>query len=242
MIKRRNIDLNADVGEGTPWDELLFASGISSANIACGAHAGGVAEMDNACRLAARHDVAVGAHPGHRDRDGFGRRVIPITPADVPQLVRPQIHALASIAKSHALPMRHVKAHGALYHQIGASPDLAASFVAAVAAEAPGVLIYGLPGSALEEACEGHLTFVAEGFADRGYDSSGLLIPRTIPGALLSNTDVVAAQALQLVASGRIDTLCIHGDGEHAHRLMLMAASALRDAGYEIKPPGSSSP
>lgn len=233
------IDLNADVGEGGAWDAELFASGISSANIACGAHAGDAATMAAACALAARHGVAAGAHPGFEDRENFGRREVVIDAEGVSRLIARQLRALAVHAAGAGPRIRHVKPHGALYHVLDREPELARAFLVAVFAEAPRAAIFGPPAGALREAAERHgVEFVAEGFIDRGYRSDGTLVPRGEAGAVLHDEAAAVAQALALADSGRVRTLCVHGDGPDATRLLRAAREALTRAGYRIRSPG----
>jgi UPF0271 protein len=233
------IDLNADVGEGGDSDARLFASGITSANVACGAHAGDDATMAAACALAARHGVALGAHPGYADRAGFGRREHPLELAELGVLLADQVRALQVHARAAGLAIRHVKPHGALYHFLNREAEHALLFAASVAALVPGAVIFGPPLGALREACEvARVRFVAEGFIDRGYRADGSLIPRGEPRALLHDEEAAVAQALRLVRSGGVGTLCVHGDGVHAARLLAAARAGLVAEGFTASAPG----
>ena len=233
-----SIDLNADLGEGGAQDEALFAAGISSANIACGAHAGDAATMAAACALAARHGVAIGAHPGFADREGFGRRERLLGLAELGLLLAEQIHALRRHADAAGLPIRHVKPHGALYHFLNREREHALLFAGSLRSLAPGAAIFGPPEGALREAAEAAgLPFVAEGFIDRGYRADGTLAPRGEPGAVLHDEKAVVAQALALARGGRVGTLCVHGDGPAAARLLRAARAALAEAGFRIAAP-----
>jgi UPF0271 protein len=233
------IDLNADVGEGGAMDGALFAAGISSANVACGAHAGDVETMEAACALAARHGVALGAHPGHADRGGFGRRELPLTRDEAKSLLRAQFSRLAEAARRTRLAVRHVKPHGALYHQANRERWLAELLVSIAATDFPRAAVFGPPEGALREAAmAAGVTFVPEGFIDRGYRADGTLIPRQEPGAVLHEESAAVAQALALARSGRADTLCVHGDGPHALKLLIAARAALLADGFRIAAPG----
>jgi len=217
MSSDNPIDLNADVGEGFPWDRDLILGGITSANIACGAHAGGEREMNDACGWAAEAKVRIGAHPGFADRAGFGRIAQPLDPAQVTALILPQWRRLHAVAARHGLALHHIKAHGALYHQLDIDPDLAAAFADVVRSlHGPGVsapVVFGPPDGTLRNAClAAGLTFWPEGFPDRAYGPDGRLLPRTDPGACLDDPAEIAAQAVRLARSGRFKTLCLHGD------------------------------
>lgn len=232
------IDLNADVGEGGAQDAALFAAGISSANVACGAHAGDVATMAAACALAARHGVALGAHPGHADRAGFGRREISLTRDEAETLLGAQFFLLAQEGERAGVPIRHVKPHGALYHQANREDWLARLLVETMRMRFPDAALFGPPDGALRLAAEGARTlFVAEGFIDRGYRADGTLVPRGEPGAVLHSEADAVRQALTLAGSGRVRTLCVHGDGPNALRLLIAARGALVGAGFRIAAP-----
>jgi UPF0271 protein len=236
----RSIDLNADVGEGGARDALLFASGITSANVACGAHAGDDATMIEACALAVRHGVALGAHPGYADRENFGRAEYPLELARLGILVGDQMRVLQAHARRAGLVIRHVKPHGALYHFLNREAEHALLFAASVKALATGAAIFGPPAGELREACDvAGVRFVAEGFIDRGYRGDGSLIPRGEPGAELHDETAAVAQALALARSGRVQTLCVHGDGVAAARLLAAARAALAAEGFRLSAPAS---
>lgn len=233
----RRIDLNADVGEGGAGDAALFASGITSANVACGAHAGDERTMAAACALAARHGVALGAHPGFADREHFGRREPVAKPglAALGILLAEQLQALRRHADAAGVAIRHVKPHGALYHFLNREPEHALLFAGSMRSLAPGAAVFGPPAGALREAAEAAgLRFVAEGFIDRAYRADGTLVPRGEPGALLHDEAAAVAQALALAGTGRFGTLCVHGDGPEALRLLVAARSALQAAGIGL--------
>ncbi len=236
--RAKTIDLNADVGEGGAQDAALFAAGISSANVACGAHAGDPATMAAACELAARHGVALGAHPGHADRPGFGRRELPLVRDEAETLLRAQFLLLAEAAKRADLAPRHVKPHGALYHQANRERWLAELLVDLVRRDFPGATVFGPPAGELRDAAlAAGGGFVPEGFIDRGYRIDGSLIPRGETGAVLHDESAVVAQALALARSGRVKTLCVHGDGPDAARLLAAARAALVADGFRIGAP-----
>lgn len=234
-----HIDLNADAGEGGGQDEALFAAGITSANIACGGHAGDAVSMAEACERCVRHGVALGAHPGFADREFFGRRELSLDEDGLERLVDGQVGALREVAMRHAgLLIRHVKPHGALYHLLNREVKLAERFVAVVRRVAPGARIYGPPAGALREAAaRGGVGFVAEGFMDRAYRSDGSLVPRGEPGACLEDEEAVVAQALRLARRGEVGTLCVHGDGPSAARLLAAARRGLVAANFKIASP-----
>ncbi|HAV2020356.1 5-oxoprolinase subunit PxpA [Citrobacter koseri] len=223
-----NIDLNADLGEGCASDAALLQL-VSSANIACGFHAGDAQTMLASVREALKNGVAVGAHPSFPDRENFGRTAMTLPPETVYAQTLYQIGALAAIARAEGGVMRHVKPHGMLYNQAAKDPQLADAIARAVHACDPSLILVGLAGSELIRAGEHYgLTTRQEVFADRGYQADGSLVPRTQPGALVEDEEHALAQTLGMVESGRVksitgewanvvaQTVCIHGDGEHA--------------------------
>ncbi len=223
-----NIDLNADLGEGCASDAALLQL-VSSANIACGFHAGDAQTMLASVREALKNGVAIGAHPSFPDRENFGRTAMTLPPETVYAQTLYQIGALAAIARAEGGVMRHVKPHGMLYNQAAKDPQLADAIASAVHACDPSLILVGLAGSELIRAGEHYgLTTRQEVFADRGYQADGSLVPRTQPGALVEDEEHALAQTLGMVESGRVksitgewanvvaQTVCIHGDGEHA--------------------------
>ncbi|MDM3005833.1 5-oxoprolinase subunit PxpA [Citrobacter sp. CK188] len=223
-----NIDLNADLGEGCASDAALLQL-VSSANIACGFHAGDAQTMLASVREALKNGVAIGAHPSFPDRENFGRTAMTLPPETVYAQTLYQIGALAAIARAEGGVMRHVKLHGMLYNQAAKDPQLADAIARAVHACDPSLILVGLAGSELIRAGEHYgLTTRQEVFADRGYQADGSLVPRTQPGALVEDEEHALAQTLGMVESGRVksitgewanvvaQTVCIHGDGEHA--------------------------
>lgn len=249
MTSTPTIDLNADLGEGVPFEDRIMPF-ISSANIACGGHAGDETTMRDSLRLAARQGVAAGAHPGFPDREGFGRRELHFPPDEVTAFVREQIEALKSVAAREGVPLRHVKPHGMLYNMAVRDAELAAA-IARAAAESGLPLYFGLAGGAgtmLGAAQAQGLTAVGEGFADRGYAPDGSLWPRGQAGALLP-MDAAVRQALSIALHGSTlavtgepvavpaRTLCLHGDGAEAADLAGALRRALEAAGVRVTAP-----
>lgn len=232
---RRTIDLNCDLGEGGPYDVELMPL-VSSANIACGGHAGDPDTMAAAVPLARRHGVAIGAHPGHVDPEHFGRHELPIAPAAAAALVIDQVAALEAIAGE---PPQHVKLHGGLYHQAGRDEAIGAAIVRAILARWPRMMLVAFAGSPLVAVARRRgLAVAEEAFLDRAYAADGLLLPRSQPGAMIDDPHEAAARAVRLACEGVVeavdgthlviaaDTLCIHGDGTRS----LVIARAVRDA------------
>jgi UPF0271 protein len=247
------IDLNADVGEAFgAWsmgvDEALFAY-VTSANVACGFHAGDPSVIDRTVARAARAGVALGAHPGYCDLRGFGRREMRLPAAEVEADVVYQVGALAAFAHAHGAPLRHVKPHGALYNQAADDAELAQAIARGVARVDRGLVMVGLAGSrAMREAASAAgLRFAAEAFVDRAYEASGRLVPRSRPGAVTSDPAAAAAAALRLArdrtvltTSGReiaveADTLCLHGDNPRALDVARAVREALAGAGVSVQ-------
>ena len=228
-MSRPSIDINSDMGESFgAWrmgaDEGLMAH-LSSANIACGAHAGDATVMRRTVRLARDHGVTVGAHPGFPDLQGFGRREMTMDPRDLEDCIVAQIGALAGIARAEGVTLGHVKAHGALYNMAVRNRTLADAIARAIASFDRSLVMFGLPGSELLEAGRAAgLRVAAEGFADRSYEADGSLTPRSRPGAVIHDADAVVTRAVRMVRDGvvltatgetlplRIDTICVHGD------------------------------
>ena len=222
------IDLNADLGEGCASDAELLTL-VSSANIACGFHAGDAQTMQACVREAIKNGVAIGAHPSFPDRENFGRSAMQLPPETVYAQTLYQIGALATIARAQGGVMRHVKPHGMLYNQAAVEPALAEAIARAVKAVDPALRLVGLAGSELIRAGEKQgLATRQEVFADRGYQADGTLVPRGQPGALITSDELALAQTLEMVrhhrvrtldgtwAAVRAETVCLHGDGEHA--------------------------
>ena len=241
------IDLNCDLGEGAGRDVELMPL-VTSANIACGAHAGDEPSMRAAVRLARRHGVAIGAHPGFADRSGFGRREQALTPAEARELVLTQVSVLRRIAAEEGCAFGHVKLHGAFYNQAARDPVLAEAVHAAVLeAGVPALLV---PASSVQERISrerGGLAVVAEVFADRAYLADGSLAPRALPGAVIGDEATAVRQVARLVREGRVraitgedvllrgGTVCLHGDGVRAVEFARRLREALTAMSVEVK-------
>ena len=244
------IDINCDMGESYGrWvlghDEAVMRY-ISSANVACGGHAGDPNVMEQTVLLAKEHGVAVGAHPGYQDLAGFGRRVLPMSVDELRRSITAQIGALYAIARSVGVELHHVKAHGALYNLACVSPPDAQAIALAVRSFSQDLPLYCPPGSQMEAAAnEAGIDVVSEGFMDRLYEPSGLLVDRHVPGSVL-NDPIEAAQQALLLANGTVSardgstiqlkaqTLCVHGDNPAILALLPAARAALEEAGYVI--------
>jgi 5-oxoprolinase (ATP-hydrolysing) subunit A len=213
-LQSRSIDLNADLGEGFPNDRALLEL-VTSASVCCNAHAGSDEVIRATLTAAKQAGVAVGAHPGYRDRDGFGRRDQNLGRNETVVLICEQIEYLSSVAEAIGLEVRFLKPHGALYNQAQREKDVAAAVV--FAAELHHLPLLGLPRSLLEvEARNQRRPYIAEGFPDRRYRDDGSLVPRSEPDAILHDPAEIAAQVLRLVNERRVASLCIHGDDPRA--------------------------
>lgn len=246
------IDLNCDLGEsfgaykiGKDEEVLSF---ISSANIACGFHAGDPHVINQTVQLAKKYGVAIGAHPGFQDLAGFGRRAMAVSPKDVYDLVLYQIGALAAFCKAHEVKLSHVKPHGALYNMAAVDTTLAEAIAKAVRIFDPTLSLYGLAGSKLIEAGEKYgLHTVSEVFADRTYQPDGTLTPRTQEDAVIHDSNIAIKQVLQMVkeqtvqtTTGEIipikaDSICVHGDNDQALQFVQELRQALTNEGITIK-------
>ena len=247
------IDLNCDMGEsfgnyslGNDHQILDF---VTSANIACGYHAGDPSVMRATVLLALAKGVAIGAHPGYPDLQGFGRRYMNITPEEVRDMVVYQVGALDAFVRAEGGSMRHVKAHGALYNAAAVEADLAEAIAQAVHSVDPELILVGLSGSELVSAGEAvGLPTASEAFADRTYQDDGTLTPRTRPDALIDEDEKAVRQTIRLAREGGVrsqggaevevqaDTICIHGDGPHALSFARSIREGLEAAGIEVKP------
>ena len=245
----RTIDLNADVGEGCGQDGALMPL-ISSANIACGLHAGDGDSMREAVARALEHGVAIGAHPSFPDREHFGRRETQLGARELHECIVAQIDTLASVAAAAGTRLRHVKPHGALYNMAARDEELAETVVTAIRSLDPSLMLFGLAGSALLAAAERLGTrAVGEAFADRAYRSDGSLLPRDQPGSVLHSHADVAARAVTMVQDGEVvavdgsrvriaaDTICVHGDTPGAAALARRIRAALAEAGVRVVSP-----
>ena len=244
----RSIDLNADLGEGGGTDTELLAA-VTSASVACGAHAGSEDLMRSTVRAARAAGVVVGAHPGYPDREEFGRHELRAAPADIERWVEEQVGALREICGTEGITLRYVKAHGALYNR--AVHDLAAATALVVAAARVdrGLAVLALAGSAmLTAARSAGLPAVREAFLDRGYLSDGSLAPRAAPGAVIADEELAAERALRIARGEPVadldgrpllieaDSLCVHGDSPAALRMARAARVRLLEAGVTLAP------
>jgi len=234
------VDLNCDMGEtpgNQPWpsDELLLPY-VTSANIACGFHAGDALRMQLTVQAALDHGVAIGAHPGLPDLQGFGRQERPISAAEVYQITLYQIGALYGFVRAAGGKLHHVKPHGALYNMAARDAELASAMVAAIHDFDATLILYALDGSEMVRAAHNRGIAVAtEGFIDRTYQADGMLTPRTHPNALI--TDVQSAIDQSLILSEKVDTLCVHSDGPHAIEMVRAVRQSLMQAGTLINIP-----
>ncbi len=226
------IDLNADLGEGVTDDKALLAV-VTSANVACGFHAGDDEVMRAVCDRAAALGVVVGAQVSYADREGFGRRPMDVHHDRLTDWVAEQVATLSEIATTAGTAVSFVKPHGALYNRVVDD----ASQAAAVLAGSGGLPVVGLPGSVLLDLAErAGRTIVPEGFPDRGYTASGRLVPRGEPGALITDAEAVAANAVALAGHGDVRTVCVHGDSPGAVETAQSVRAALEGAGYLVRP------
>jgi len=242
------MDLNCDMGESFGryqlGDDAAVMPFITSANIACGLHAGDPLVMAATVRLARQHGVSIGAHPGWPDMQGFGRRDMVLSPDEAEAFVLYQIGALSGFARAEGLELRHVKPHGALYNQAVKDRALADAIARAVKTFDPRLILVGLAGSAMLDAGrEIGLHVANEAFPDRRYNPDGTLVSRKQPDAVLSSPEEVAAHAVSLSKEGidfggkqvRVDTLCLHGDNPHAADNARLVSEALFNAGIEVE-------
>ena len=249
-----SIDLNCDMGEAfgnypMPNDEVLL-NYVTSANIACGFHAGDAAVMQRTVNMAVKKGVAIGAHPGLPDLQGFGRREMQISPNEAYQITLYQTGALYGFVKAAGGKLHHVKPHGALYNMAATNAALAKAIAQAVFDFDASLLLYGLAGSRLITAANDiGLKAVAEVFADRTYQDDGTLTPRTQANALIADEQEVVSHVLQMVTRQQVtsvnqtfipiraETLCLHGDGSHAVEFVAMIATQLKQHGIVIAAP-----
>lgn len=258
-MNMRTIDLNADLGEiaerladGSDAELMRY---ITSANVACGGHAGDALTMEQTMELAHRHHVAAGAHPSYPDRAGFGRALLPMPLRELQDSVAEQINELHAIARRMQIRLVHVKPHGALYHSCNHDREIALSFARAVLSIDRRLIVLGQAGSAcLNIYRDMGLHTAAEAFADRAYEPDGTLRNRTRSGALLDSPDRAAAQAVAIATCGRVtvtsgselsisaDTLCIHSDTPDSAIIARTVKEQLRQAGVMIRAMGDFGP
>jgi UPF0271 protein len=239
------IDLNADLGEG--MDDSLVVPFISSANVACGLHAGDPALMDATVELLLRHGIRIGAHPGYADRAGFGRVDVALPEVEVRSLVLYQLGALDALLRARGARLSHVKAHGALYNRAARDRGLARAIAEAVRTYRADLVLVGLAGSQqLEASREAGLRSASEAFADRRYLPGGALMPRSQPGAVLHDPAEAAEQAVRIACDGEVvaadgsrvavvaQTLCLHGDTPGAAEIARAVRERLEAEGVAI--------
>lgn len=249
----KSIDLNADLGESFgPWkmgEDAQMMQIISSANIACGGHAGDNMTMFDSVVAAMAAGVSIGAHPGFEDRQGFGRRRLPLTTTEVERLVAAQTGALCGVAALAGAEVQYVKAHGALSNWACETPEIAAAIVRATRAVlGDRALLLAVSGTALEtEADRAGLPAVSEVFADRGYTPKGQLVQRGTPGAMIHDADQAADRLISFLETGEMPTvggdpvrlnagsICVHGDGSTAVAMAAALRHRLTDAGFKIR-------
>ena len=247
------VDLNSDLGEsfgaytiGMDSEVLKY---ISSANVACGFHAGDPMVMEKTVALAKANGVAVGAHPGYPDLIGFGRRNMTISPAEAKAYTKYQVGAMLAFTKAQGIKLQHCKPHGAFYNNAAVNMELAVAICEGVYEVDPDIILLGLAGSKhLEAAKEVGLRCASEVFADRAYMEDGTLVPRKMPGAVIHDTDVTIARVLKMVKEGcvesitgkiipiKADSICVHGDNPKAIEFVNTIRSTLQAEGVEIAP------
>jgi UPF0271 protein len=250
------IDLNSDIGESFGrWSlghDAEVMQSVTSANVACGFHAGDPGVMRETVRRAKAAGVAVGAHPGFPDLVGFGRRNMAATPQEVEDFVLYQVGALAAIASAEGVRLQHVKAHGALYNMAIRDRALSDAIAKAVAAFDRSLILFGLPDTELLRAGQAAgLRVAAEGFADRAYEPDGSLTPRNRPGAVIHDAGAVVRRAVRMAREGlvstvdgrdipmRVDTICTHGDTPGSHELTRRIREGLEEAGLTVRAVGA---
>lgn len=249
----RSIDLNADLGEGFgPWamgDDAAMLDVVSSANVACGGHASDPETMFRTLTLAKARGVVTGAHPSYPDKEGFGRRRLPHTPAEIERFVAAQVGALVAIGALVGQPIAYVKPHGALGNVAAAEVEVAAAIVRAVRAIDSGLAILAISGTVLEGAARAAgVAVFSEIFADRGYTPAGQLVPRGAPGAMIHDPEAATARLLGFLDSGLMptvggdpiplaaDSVCIHGDSPQAVAMARHLGETFRQRGLAVAP------
>jgi len=241
------IDLNADLGEGGPYDRELLGI-VSSANISCGHHAGDADTIANSIRLAHAYGVRIGAHPSFPDRENFGRKAMQLPLPSLRNHLLYQLHALRGMVQTQGAQLTHIKPHGALYNQAMVDSKLAEDLALILREFDPQLAIVGLAGGQLlRYVKQVGMTALAEGFADRRYAANGMLLPRSDPLSIIHNPQEAVAQCLEMVCEGRvttsdggridiqIDTVCLHGDSPQALAFAQALGVALDNAGVKIK-------
>lgn len=249
------MDINCDMGESfgryTLGEDESMMGFATSVSIACGWHAGDPEVMAKTVRLAARHSIAVGAHPGYPDLLGFGRRKMETFPGEIKNYVLYQVGALYGFLREHKLRLQHVKPHGALYNLAAKDEETASEIISAVKAFNPELILVAPAGSIFAEmAVSAGLAVAREAFIDRAYLADGQLAPRSMEGAVIHDPDSIRKRVLSLARSGRLptieggqieleaSTICIHGDTPGAWRLAQTVRKTLEEAGVEVSPMG----
>jgi 5-oxoprolinase (ATP-hydrolysing) subunit A len=248
-----SIDINADLGEGADAGhitrDLLLLDLVSSANIACGYHAGNARTMAATVRAAEARGVAIGAHPSYPDIPGFGRRELGLSPAQIRFHVTAQVRSMTAICEREGARLRYVKPHGALYNRAATEKDVARAIVDAIHDVDASLVLLGLASSEMQRAANARrIRFVREAFVDRSYRADGTLVPRGQPGAIIGDTRVAVARAVALVRDGLLPTenrgslqidaesLCVHGDNPDAASLLRALRAGLEAAGVSVAP------
>lgn len=243
----RTIDLNADLGEGSPYDEAILAI-VSSANISCGAHAGDESSITHAIRCARTHNVVIGAHPSYPDRENMGRTSLNLPLSELEASITEQLIYIKKLAKQAGTALGYVKTHGALYNDMAKDVVLAKQVCQWIVKVDASLSVMGLAGSAVEKACSSlDIPFIAEAFIDRRYQQDGTLVSRTHSDAMISDATTAVSQALQIIADQSVttvsgsttvvqaDSLCLHGDSPHALTIAKQLRSALQNHNIDIK-------
>jgi Uncharacterized proteins, homologs of lactam utilization protein B len=249
----KKIDLNSDLGEsfgaykmGLDEEVIPF---VTSANVACGYHAGDPLVMAKTVKLCKKFNAAVGAHPGFPDLIGFGRRNIDVTPAEAEAYVKYQIGALAAFCKAEGIKLQHVKPHGALYNMAGKDLELSRAVCKGIKEIDPSLILLGLSGSKMiEAAAEIGLPVALEVFADRGYEEDGSLVKRGKPGSMIEDEGEAIRRVIRIVKEGKVaavtgkdisiraDSVCVHGDGPKAVEFVRKIGAALKENGIQLAP------
>jgi 5-oxoprolinase (ATP-hydrolysing) subunit A len=254
MAKLQRVDLNTDMGESfghwTLGDDAAMVQHVTSANLACGFHAGDFSVMDQSVALCKQAGVGVGAQPGYPDLQGFGRRPLPLSPQEVEQLVLYQLGALYGFCRAHGVPLTHVKPHGALYNQAAEDAALARAIAFGIARFSRDIPLVALAGSAAYAAAAdaAGLRYIPEAFADRRYNPDGTLQSRAFAGSLLTDPAEAASQVMRIVEEGAViahdgsavpvqaASICFHGDTPGAPRIVAAARERLAAAGVTVCP------
>lgn len=250
-MSRKHIDLNSDLGESFgPWsmgDDSAMLSIVTSANIACGGHASDPETMYKTLTLAAKNNVVVGAHPGFNDREGFGRRLIPMSPAEIGRMCAAQIGSLMAMSKLTGTKVAYVKPHGALGNLAARDRDVADAIVAVVQSIDAELAVLAISGTQSEQAARAaKVPVYSEIFADRGYLSTGQLVPRSQEGAMIHDASIAADRLLNYLQTGLMpvidgdpiklnaQSICVHGDSEHAVAMAREIHSRLTAADFDV--------